>query len=270
MPKEQPMSEATAFSSLKTAFRFPFQGPGWQNRFIIGAALSFGGIIVPIIPLLFVYGYLVKVMHIAIKGEPLELPEWTDWGRLITDGLRSLVVYFVYTLPGLIVMFIGFGLYMAFSIALPIITVNSRNGSEAGVFGVLFIVVMIIFFLSLFIGYLLLALGFIPLPMALGHFIARDKLSAAFHIREWSSLIRANKLGYLIAWVVMAGLFAILYFCIMMLYFTVVLCFLLPFLLAPLGFYLMLVGAAVFGQTYRDSLETAGDAATPAMPAQTA
>ena len=40
----------------------------------------------------------------------------------------------------------------------------------------------------------------------------------------------------------------------MIAYCTVVLCCLIPFVLAPIGFYLSLVSAALFGQTYRESV----------------
>jgi len=46
---------------------------------------------------------------------------------------------------------------------------------------------------------------------------------------------------------------AILYTVLMIAYYTVVLCCFIPFLAAPIGFYLSLIGAALFGQTYRES-----------------
>jgi hypothetical protein len=53
---------------------------------------------------------------------------------------------------------------------------------------------------------------------------------------------------------VVAGLMAMLYLAIMLAYYTIILCCLIPFLLAPTSFYLLLVGAALFGQIYRESV----------------
>jgi hypothetical protein len=49
------------------------------------------------------------------------------------------------------------------------------------------------------------------------------------------------------------GLAAILYYALTLAYITVILCFVIPLLMAPAGFYLSLISAALFGQTYRES-----------------
>jgi hypothetical protein len=111
-----------------------------------------------------------------------------------------------------------------------------------------------ILMLSMFLGSLLMFLGALPLPMATAHMLACDKLGAAFRMREWYQLLRANWLGYGISFVIVAGLVAVLYTAIMLLYYSVVLCCIVPFVAAPIGFYLSLVSAATFGQTYRESV----------------
>jgi len=108
-------------------------------------------------------------------------------------------------------------------------------------------------FVSLFLGTLLFLLGSILLPVATAHFVAQDKLTAAFQVRAWWPLLKANKLDYFIAWVVVAGLLALAYLAFTLAYYTLILICLAPFLMAPLGFYVMLVASALFGQTYRES-----------------
>jgi predicted CDP-diglyceride synthetase/phosphatidate cytidylyltransferase len=93
-------------------------------------------------------------------------------------------------------------------------------------------------------------LASIPLPVALAHFAAEDKFAAAFRFREWWRVLRANPLGFLIAWVVVVGLIGIVYFLSLTAYFTLVLICLLPFLLLPACFYVVLVGASLFGDLY--------------------
>jgi hypothetical protein len=63
---------------------------------------------------------------------------------------------------------------------------------------------------------------------------------------------RADKWGYLAAWVIMLGLWGLMTILIMVVYSTLILCAILPFVTAPLSLYMLLVGAAAFGQVYRD------------------
>ncbi len=91
--------------------------------------------------------------------------------------------------------------------------------------------------------------------MATAHAIKHDKLSAAFRVREWWALLRVNALGYFITWVIVTGLLGILYFVSMLLYSTILLCLFIPLIIAPGSFYVGLVGAALFGQTYRESVD---------------
>jgi len=249
------MPEATTTTSLKATFRFPFQGPKWQSHFIIGTALIWAGFLIPIVPGIFVYGYILRVMRRALDGDDLVLPNWEDWGQLVLGGLRGMVVQLAYLLPAIIVYFGGIALYFIGVFSVPFLTSTTYEGGEVASGGpaLLFLGSMAIMFISIFIGSVLFLLGGIPLPMVTAHFVAHDKLAAAFRVREWWSLLRVNKLGYFIAWVMVAGLMGVLYFTFMIAYYSIILCCFIPILLAPVGFYVSLVGAALFGQIYRES-----------------
>ncbi|HEY84273.1 MAG TPA: DUF4013 domain-containing protein [Chloroflexi bacterium] len=257
------MSETITLSPLKTLFKFPFQGPDWRNRFIVGAALIFAGFAIPIVPGIFVFGYTLQIMRQVIEGRELELPAWDDWGKFGVDGLRLLVVGLAYLLPGLLVMFIGFAAYFGMLFSLPFI-----NSANEGAFMLLMFGSMGVMMLSMTLGMLLLILGFIPLPAATAHFVAEDKVSAAFKVRQWQSLIKVNKLGYFATWVVVLGLAMVLYQLFIVVYSTIILCWLLPLLIAPIGFYIQVVGAAVFAQTYRESKAMAAEEQV-ALPEET-
>ena len=95
------MTEAMATTPLRSVFQFPLRGPNWLSRFAIGCALILAASFIPIVPMLFVYGYALQVMRQAIDGQDLALPEWENWGKLGIDGLRATVVGLVYMLPGL-------------------------------------------------------------------------------------------------------------------------------------------------------------------------
>ncbi len=253
------MSKATTVASIKDLLRFPFQGPDWQNRFLIGSALVLLGSFIPIVPFIFVLGYVLELVRRAAQGEELTLPDWHDWGKLAVDGLRALAVQLVFLLPGLLIMVVGIGLYFVATFAMPLMSMAGE--SEAVVFSMFFLFgSMGIMFLGMAAGSLLLLLGAIPLPAALVHLSLHDKVSAGLRIREWWPILRANKLGFLVAWVIVGGVWAIVYAVYMVAYYTICLCCLLPVIMAPASFYLLLIGAAVFGQAYRDGAEMVAEA----------
>lgn len=254
------MSEGLSLSPLKDVLGFPFRDPNWQNRFIVGAALVLAGVflyfipIVSFIPFLFVVGYAFRVQRRAARSGELVLPPWDDWGGLLVDGLKGLLVNIVYLLPGLVCFFGGMMLYyvMVFAISLPMAFIEDSAGA-ALVMMVLMFASMALMFLAMFLSWVLMLLGLVPLPMATSHMVARDELGAAFRLRQIWSLIKADKLGYFAAFVIVYGLGMIWYVAFILLYMSMVLCVLLPFVMAPVLFYTLLVNAAAFGLTYRES-----------------
>jgi hypothetical protein len=267
------MADAITTTSLKTLFGFPFRGRDWPSKFLIGAVLMFANSVVPIVPLIFVNGYYLRVMRQAVEGKESVLPAWDDWGGLATDGLRYMVVSLVYLLPGIVVLVGGLFLYIISTFGFPLLMAAADSGGRtspglAGLGVLLFFGSFVIMMLSMLIGSLLLVLGAIPLPVAMGHLVAKGKVASAFYVREWWPLLQANKMGYLVAWVVVVGLATVVYYALGLAYITVILCFFIPFLIAPIGFYLMLVSAALFGQTYRESADLfggqVGNASAPA------
>lgn len=253
-------SDEFSIASLKALFRFPFQGPQWQSRFVIGSALMLVSTFIPIVPSIFVSGYVLRVMRQAVGGQAPTLPEWDDWGGLIRDGLCTFAIGLVYFLPALLIFVVGTVLYFASALYLPFTMGPGANEADfLASFMLLTFGSMAVMFLSMALGTLFAILGAVALPMATAHFVAEDRLGAAFRIRQWWPILKADKLGYFIAWVIVAGLGAVLYTASILLYSTMVLCVLLPFLVAPVGLYVALVGAALFGGAYRESAVTLAD-----------
>jgi hypothetical protein len=248
------VSDELSMNSLKSLFRFPFEGPQWQGRFVVGSALMLAGMIIPIVPSLFVGGYVLRVMRQALAGQAPSLPEWDDWGGLTRDGLSVLVIGLVYFLPALVVWIGGMALYFAGTFYLPFAAAGGADEAQAFTsFMMLILGSMAVMFLSMALGTLFSILGAVALPLATAHFAAEGRLGAAFRLRQWWPVLKADKLGYFIAWVIVAGLLTVLYTASLLLYSTMIFCFLIPFLLAPIGLYVALVGAALFGQTYRQA-----------------
>lgn len=262
------MPEFGTTASLKDIFRFPFRGPQWQTRLLIGAALMVANFLIPFVPAIFVSGYTLRVMRQAIRGDKLELPPWDDWGEMAKDGLDVLLISLVYLAPGIVVLVGGTLVVCVAWFGLPFFMALLAESGRAGIwltflFPLLLMGAMLLMFVSIVVGYLLCILGGAPLPMAKAHLAAQGELAAAFRVKEWGSLLRGNRLSFFIAWVVMVGLFAIWYTGAILAYYTLILTLLVPFLATLCGFYSSLVGAALFGQVYRESVELQAGAGAP-------
>lgn len=250
--------------TLDELLRFPLQGEDWQNRLLIGTGLLLGSFILPFVPALFVYGYLIRIMKEAIDEGELTLPAWEDWGGLLRGGSRAFVIGFTYLLPGMAVMLCGTCLYCAFSL-MPSLSTGGpgSTGSSDDVFAAFFILAMFVFFFSFAVGTFLSLLGAIPMPVAAAQMADERRLGAAYRLRHLVRSLTANPLGYFSAWVVFFGLMGMNYALMMLAYYTLVLACLIPILLTPFSLYAMVVAAGQFGLAYRESkrrLEEAGAA----------
>lgn len=243
-------------SSISEILTFPFRSEHAANRLLAGVGLLFLSIIIPILPALVVYGYLIQIMREVIDGRSPGLPEWTDWGRLFVDGLKAFLVGLVYLLPAGLVMGVGTGLYCGVSILGIALSEGAGAQSAASdAFGPLLFVSIVVFFLSISIGAVLSMLGALPLPAAEASLSANDSLGSAFAFGKLLRVIRANLGGYIVAWLLLAGMWAFIYWAMMLVYYTIVLACLLPVIIMPVSYYSMLVAAALFGDAYREGAE---------------
>lgn len=255
------MSIASVTSPLRSYFSFPFRDRQSLSRFLAGSALSLGSLLVPIVPVLLVNGYGLRIARRTIVGEPPEMIPWEDWSGLLWLGFRAFLVSVVYTLPALLVFALGMGCYFVASILTTLSAGPSGTPSDASL--TFFLAALAAMVLSILVGTALLVLGVLPLPAALCHLAATDRLSSAFAIDEWWRILSANRLGYLISFVIAAGVFGITYWLSMSLFNTIVLACVALLLAAPAGFYTMLLAAALFGDAYRDG-KAAAESAHPA------
>lgn len=241
--------------SLREVMAFPFQESTWKNRFLIGSALCLAGILIPLIPLLFVYGYLLQVMRAAIRDGSPALPAWEDWGKLLVDGLKAFIVALAWLLPGMIVSGVGLIVYFVVVFITTLASdpqlSSSTMMSDSAVLATL--VAMGVLMVSMLLGTLLSILGLVPLPVAAGNLASTDRIASAFYLRELWNFLNAHRFGYFLAWVIVLGLSAMLYMAVMLPYMTMVLICTIPIVAAPLGFYVLLVAAAMFGLTYREA-----------------
>jgi hypothetical protein len=240
--------------SIKDLLAFPFRGKDWQNRFLIGIGILLLGFI-PFLPWLLSFGYFGRVMQRAIQGEELELPAWEDWGKLLMDGLRLFGLNMIYLLPAYIVMFGGMAAYFfSFPLFVAFMDAAEQTPEAVTVAPLLVFVPMGIMFFSMFFGYLLLFLGGAPLPVAMARVVEQGRFASGFQFRHIHRLLWRNKGSYFVAWLILIGLFA-LYYILNMMFTMSVIFFWVSFVIGiPLGFYLMTLAAALFGQAYREGL----------------
>jgi hypothetical protein len=92
------------------AFGFVFEDKDWIVKLLIAAGILLVGILfswVLLIPAIIaaalLAGYALEITRRVIRGQWDGLPEWANWGELIVDGLKVLVISFVYALPAILV-----------------------------------------------------------------------------------------------------------------------------------------------------------------------
>ncbi len=246
------MSESLSTRSPQSMLTYPFKDPDWAGKFFTAVGLTFASGIVPLIPALFVNGYMYRIMHNVIvdKEEP-SMPEWTDWGRLLTDGWRLFAVTFLYQLPMIIVMVTGFGFYMVSFVGLVAMEGSEPEGAAVLLPMISFGVMMLSMFAATFLGMVVFCL----LPGAVGHTVAKDSFQAGFDFMSWWKVMKANPGGFAVALLILFGMLSVVYLAANLLYMTIVLMCLM-FVIPMVGLvYIELVGAALIGVAYREGLE---------------
>lgn len=244
------MNKTSALDGLEGLLSYPFKSSGWQSKFVIGTALWFANYIIPILPSLLVLGYFAGIMRgVILDGSAPELPEWQDWGKLLSRGFKVFAATLIYMLPAVLLLIGGYLIAYVPFFFVTISTNGSYNpGNSLLGFEVLAFIVGIFMMVIGFVLYLPLI---VILPPAITHLIAKDSFAAAFRIREWWAILRANAWGFFAAAAFLVGVYSLLLFVSYLFYFTVILCFLFPLVLGVIMMYLSVVAAPVLGEAYR-------------------
>ena len=201
----------------------PFSDKRWAAKIATGGVVSW----VPILQF-FAFGYIVNLIRQTLKKEESILPEWTNWGKLFSDG----IMYFVIVLVYMIIPCLIFGIGMAL------------GGINLGILSMLFRAIVI--FLSSIVG---LAATFI-LPMAICHYVATEDLKSAFSWKEIQERIKAAAKEYGTVYLITLGLWIAVWICCMLLSFI----FIGPIIAPFLSFYLGLVIMRMFAEVYPQNL----------------
>ncbi len=220
------------------SFAFVFEDKDWIAKVLIAAAILVAGwlfswlIIIPLIAAIaLLAGYSVEITRRVIQGQAPLLPEWDNWGKLLADGLKVIVIGIVYALPILVI-----GLCLGIPTAL---LSDSAEGWSA--------------FLGLFagcLGFLWVIVMSLLLPAAIAFYVAEDEINAAFNFGRVFAFVRDHLTTYLITFLMswMADLVGEV---------GLILCGLGWFVTVP---YSWMVIGHLYGQAY---LEASGQASQP-------
>ena len=169
---------------ISDAVKYP--SSDWKKVIILGILFILSFVIIGIF---FVLGYFLRILKSTIAGMD-ELPEFDDWGDMFVDGLKVLVVYFIYLLIPLIVIFVGIFATMA-SIAFTNTGVYTPPTSLFAILGVIGIVGLVLSWIFGLFAY-----------MAVANMALYDDIGAAFRFSEILDRIKMIGWGKYIVWYV--------------------------------------------------------------------
>lgn len=80
------------------AISFIFNDPDWWKKLLIGTLI----LMIPIIGLIVLKGWWIEIIKRVAKDDPEPLPSFDNFGELLSNGFRSILVYLVYKSPVII------------------------------------------------------------------------------------------------------------------------------------------------------------------------
>jgi hypothetical protein len=180
---------------LTDAVSYARSGDEVLKRLLIGGAVQLGAAVL-VLPGIFLYGYLLRVVRDGVNGHAGGLPAWDDWGELGMDGLKTVLVVLAYTVPAVVV-----------AVVIPILGVfvlpsgaaagGTGAGASAGVS-----LFLLVFVFGILLATALVLLAYYLLPAALVGLATRGELGAAF---RWTALRRlALSRSYFVGTVIVA------------------------------------------------------------------
>ncbi len=196
----------------------PFQDKQWPAKIAIGGVVFS----VPILSFC-AMGYILNAARNALKKrEERLLPEWSNWGKLFTDGILYCVIGTAYMLIPFLIFMIG----MAIGGSCPL----------GWIFGA---------FVTFLAAVASLGAGFI-LPMAICSFAATGDFKSAFAWKTMQEKIKSTAKDYAVTYLIALGLFMAGYIVSFVLGLIIIGWILMPFLF----FYLNLVIMRMFTEVY--------------------
>lgn len=170
---------------VNKAVRFVFEDKQWISKLLIAVLMSLLAFV--IVPALILQGYVIKLVRQVMNGNRDELPEWTDWGKLLSDGFFLTVGELVWMLPLILLVIIV-------SLATGGLGSLSEDAAAVAATGgglLLLCLVLLIVLVALFLT-----------PALMIQYAIKDDFGALFRFSEVFDIIRNHMSDILIAFLV--------------------------------------------------------------------
>lgn len=161
------------------AFSFVTADEDWIKKLAIGAVIALVGILTFGLALIPLAGYGLAITRRVTEGTEPVLPEWTNFGELIMDGLKMVAISIIWSLP-IILLSVCVGGAAAL--------LGDDNGTIPALISTLISCISIPY--SLLMALLL--------PASYGHLAYTDEFGAALNPVNAFKILRANLGGYVI------------------------------------------------------------------------
>lgn len=245
------MQQNFTMNGLQTLLYFPLKDAESRKKLLVASAMGLACFVIPVFPYLFLLGYAGMIMRqIILEHKEPSMPDWKDWNELLSLGVKLFGVSFVYSTPVMIPMFLG---YLGMLSPALIEVFSETSNFEALTF---------LFLIGTAGGMALFALGMVLslviwliLPPAICHVVAKDSFKAGFQVRDWWKVFKANVGGFILSFILGGGLYVVMMMAIQIIYMTIILCCLLPFLMAFISAYMTVVLFTLFAQAYHDGVQ---------------
>jgi uncharacterized membrane protein YgdD (TMEM256/DUF423 family) len=235
-------------NNLQDTLLFPFRDKDAWSQFLIACVLMLAAFIIPLLPVIFLMGYTVKIMRQIIEeGRSPSMPSWqgADWSEMFMDGLRLYGAQLALMLP--LILFLGCGLVTLFSGSISFAALaDEGNQALAPIGGLLFFVGMgsIMIFALLSIPY-----GIVT-AAAQAHVARKRSFTAAFEFQEWWPVFRSGLGQFVIVYVMILIASFVFSFILQIAMVTIVLICVVPLLMIPYSAYLMIITNTLYAQAY--------------------
>ncbi len=170
------------------SFTFVWKDADWVKKMAISSVVVLVGIITAGLAMIPLIGWTVAITRHVIRGEEPALAEWSDFGALIIDGLKVIVVAIVWSIP--LMLIVG-----CFSGVAAIAANQDQGGTFTSILSILNACVSLPY--GIIVGLLL--------PASIGEIADHGQLAKALNPANAFKLVRTNPGGYIIAWL-LAGI----------------------------------------------------------------
>lgn len=178
---------------IARAVQFVTDDEQWIKKVLIGVVVVLLSIF--IIPAFALTGYGIQIARNVKDGNDIPLPEWDDWGKLISDGFAVGIAGFIYAIPAIVLFVIG-GVIVGLGDALDSDAILAAGGT--------------VFALLACIAGLYLVAMVVIAPAITIQFIKHGTFASCMRISEVVAIARNNIGDILISLVVIFGISAVL------------------------------------------------------------